>query len=77
MKEAASEANLTVIAIVLIGVVATVVTPLISGLLDGQAKRSCCTSLGGEVQKDGSCLNVEETVIDDCVKGGKSKAEKK
>ena len=48
MKEAAGEANLTVIAILLIGVVAAVVTPLISGLMKNQAQKSCCQSNGGE-----------------------------
>ena len=71
MKEAASEANLTVIAIVLIGVVAAVVTPLISGLLNGQAEKSCCQSLGGVYQKDGTCDGVDKTTIDTCVNGGK------
>lgn len=71
MKEAAGEANLTVIAIVLIGVVAAVVTPLISGLLSGQAERSCCQSLGGVYQSDGTCKGVDQTTIDTCVKGGK------
>lgn len=71
MKEAAGEANLTVIAIVLIGVVAAVVTPLISGLLSGQAKRSCCQSLGGIYQSDGSCSGVSEDTINTCVNGGK------
>ncbi len=71
MKEAASEANLTVIAIVLIGVVAAVVTPLISGLLNGQAKRSCCNSLGG-VYSGGKCEGVEEAELNTCMEGQKN-----
>lgn len=54
MKEAASEANLTVIAIVLIGVVAAIATPLISNLLKGTAEKACCSNAGG-VWKQGGC----------------------
>lgn len=48
MKEAAGEANLTVIAIVLIGIVAAVATPLITNLMDTTKKKSCCTQAGGK-----------------------------
>ena len=71
MKEAASEANLTVIAIVLIGVVAAVVTPLISGLLKGQANKSCCQSLGGK-WTGSACVDYNSgnsIDIKDCVAG--------
>ena len=47
MKEAAGEANLTVVAIVLIGVVVAVATPLIKSLLKGTAEKSCCINAGG------------------------------
>lgn len=70
MKEAASEANLTVIAIVLIGVVAAVVTPLINGLLKNKAEQSCCQSLGG-VWEGGTCSGVDSSAIDECKKGWK------
>lgn len=54
MKEAAGEANLTVIAIILIGVIAAVVTPLINSYMTRTAERSCCTSAGG-TWEDGGC----------------------
>ena len=54
MKEAAGEANLTVVAIILIGVIAAVVTPLITSMMNTTAKRACCMDAGG-VWKDNSC----------------------
>lgn len=57
MKEAAGEANLTVIAIILIGVVAAVMTPLVNSYLKSAAQKSCCTNVGG-VWKDNACREV-------------------
>lgn len=56
MKEAAGEANLTVVAIILIGVVVAVVTPLITTLMNNTAKRSCCIDSGG-TWEGGDCQN--------------------
>ena len=50
MKEAAGEANLTVVAIILIGVVVAVVTPLVNGLMSSVEGRACCTDGGGVVR---------------------------
>lgn len=47
MKEAAGEANLTVVAIILIGVIVAVVTPLVNSLMTSTACRACCTDSGG------------------------------
>ena len=47
MKEAAGEANLTVVAIILIGVIVAVVTPLVNSLMSSTAERACCTDAGG------------------------------
>lgn len=47
MKEAAGEANMTVITIVLIGVVAAVGALLIPRLLNSMNDKSCCQELGG------------------------------
>ena len=47
MKEAAGEANMTVITIVLIGVVAAVGVIFIPRLLNNMQMRSCCTEAGG------------------------------
>lgn len=56
MKEAAGEANLTVVAIILIAVVVAVATPLVGSLMKNASKRSCCSDAGG-VWKNGSCQN--------------------
>lgn len=49
MKEAAGEANLTVVAIILIGVVVAVATPLINSMMKNTSNRACCTDAGGYV----------------------------
>lgn len=49
MKEAAGEANMTVITIVLIGVVAAVGAVLIPRLMNNSDNKSCCQELGGVV----------------------------
>lgn len=54
MKEAAGEANLTVVAIILIGVVVAVVTPLVNSLMSTTACKACCTDAGG-VWKNNMC----------------------
>lgn len=56
MKEAAGEANLTVVAIILIGVVVAVVTPLVNSLMKSTARRACCTDAGGYVEGN-TCKN--------------------
>ena len=50
MKEAAGEANLTVVAIILIAVVVAVATPLINSLMKTATWKSCCTDMGGVVK---------------------------
>ena len=47
MKEAASEANMTVLAIILIGVIAAVVTPIITNAMKTTQERADCTNSGG------------------------------
>lgn len=54
MKESAGEANITVITIVLIGVIAAIATPLITNLMKNSEKSSCCQANGG-VWKAGKC----------------------
>ena len=56
MKEAAGEANLTVVAIILIGVIVAVVTPLVNSLMSNTACRACCTDSGGYWEGNG-CVN--------------------
>ena len=60
MKEAAGEAHLTVIAIVLIGVVAAIVTPLVNSFLRNASQKSCCTNYGG-VWKENKCQQVSNS----------------
>ena len=74
MKEAAGEANLTVVAIILIAVVVAVATPLINSLMKTSAKKSCCTDAGG-VWKGGKCQaangdmdHYSSSAYDTCVK---------
>lgn len=47
MKEAAGEANMTVVTIILIGVIAAVATPLINGVLNNTKARTQCIQNGG------------------------------
>ncbi len=54
MKEAAGEANLTVVAIILIGVIAAIVTPLIGRMMQTTRERGCCMDAGGFWQ-NGAC----------------------
>lgn len=82
MKEAAGEANLTVIAIVLIAIVAAVATPLISNMMKGTADKSCCQEYGGK-WANGGCqatgivgMEFDETGYEACRKAGKGEAEK-
>ena len=50
MKEAAGEANMTVITIVLIAIVLGVGTLVVNRLMTNSQNRACCTSLGGTVE---------------------------
>jgi hypothetical protein len=77
MKEAAGEANLTVVAIILIAVVVAVATPLINSLMKSASWKSCCTDKGGvvngsscEVTTNGSTQTYSK---DDLVVNGKCK----
>lgn len=77
MKEAAGEANLTVVAIILIAVVVAVATPLISSLMKNSSKRACCTDAGGKWQNN-SCVDAGSGSYDSkayksCTKAAKGK----
>ena len=72
MKEAAGEANMTVITIVLIGVVAAVGLVLVPRLMTNMQKRSCCTDAGGK-WSGASCTKVsgidfDQTGYNSCTK---------
>lgn len=62
MKEAAGEANLTVVAIILIGVVVAVVTPLVTSMMSSSGKRACCTDKGN-IWKDNACKTVSGQTV--------------
>ena len=54
MKESAGEANMTVITIVLIGLVAAAGAIIIPNLLNSMKRNACCQSNGGVI-KNGHC----------------------
>ena len=62
MKEAAGEANMTVITIVLIGVVAGVGALIVPKILTGIEKKSCCTENGGVWFKNACYLRANCTI---------------
>ena len=47
MKEASGEANMTVITIVLIGVIAAVAIPLVNNAMSGVKEKAECNANGG------------------------------
>lgn len=62
MKEASGEANMTVITIVLIAIVAAVATPLITSLVNNSAKSACCTGAGYQ-WKNNKCVNSSGSTV--------------
>lgn len=63
MKEAAGEANMTVITIVLIGVVAAVGLTLVPRLMKNSSKKACCTDAGGKWSAN-ACRSVAGVTYD-------------
>lgn len=57
MKEAAGEANLTVVAIILIAVVVAVATPLVKSMMNRNSWRACCSDAGG-VADGSTCYKI-------------------
>lgn len=47
MKEASGEANMTVITIILIGIIAAIAYPMITNLMNQQQEKSQCLENGG------------------------------
>ena len=64
MKEAAGEANMTIITIILIGIVLVIGTIIINGVMTTTQKQSCCTANGGTWVK-GACTPAG-TPTDNC-----------
>lgn len=56
MKEAAGEANMTVITIVLIGIVLAVGTVVVNSMMANTKKRSECSNEGGAWYKGSCCV---------------------
>lgn len=54
MKEAAGEANMTVITIILIGVIAAVAIPLVNNAMKTTAAKAHCQNLG-QIYESGTC----------------------
>lgn len=64
MKEAAGEANMTVITIILIGVIAAVAIPIVNNAMTTTQKQACCTNVGG-VWEDGNCSKDISSCMDE------------
>ena len=54
MKEAAGEANMTVITIIQIGIIAAIAYPMITNIMEQQDERTQCINNGG-VWDGGAC----------------------
>lgn len=54
MKEAAGEANMTVVTIVIIGVIVAIATPIIANMMRQTEDKAECLNNGG-VWHDGDC----------------------
>ena len=68
MKEAAGEANMTVVTIVLIAIVLGVGTLIVTRLVGSMTEKSCCTDAGG-VWEGGQCTgpNFDTTTYNACI----------
>lgn len=56
MKEAAGEANMTVVTIILISVIVAIVTPIITSMMKNTGRRTCCMDAGG-TYRGGACVD--------------------
>lgn len=56
MKEAAGEANMTVVTIILIGVVVAVATPIVNNMMNNTKEKANCMNNGGCIVA-GKCEN--------------------
>lgn len=64
MKGAAEEANLTVVAIILIGVIVAIATPIINSMMKNTSRRACCMNNGG-VWSGSSCSGASDVCPDE------------
>lgn len=73
MKEAAGEANMTVITIILIGVIAAIAIPVVNTAMDNSALKAACNAAGGYMEGSKTCRkNTTETF--NCTKNGQEKS---
>lgn len=63
MKEAAGEANMTVITIILIGVIAAIAIPLVNNAMKSTQEKGCCNTAGG-TWRDGACTGNSSTMTE-------------
>lgn len=68
MKEAAGEANMTVVTIIIIGVVVALATPIIKNLVNQSEKRGECVNNGGTWYK-GDCSYDHDSLTGKGTKG--------
>ena len=59
MKEAAGEANMTVVTIVIIGVVVAIATPIIKGMMESTGDKAECVNNGG-TWVNGNCKQMAD-----------------
>ena len=63
MKEAAGEANMTVITIVLIAIVLGVGTVIVNNLMNSTSNKSCCSQLGGTTEGNVCVIGSNRTTM--------------
>ncbi len=74
MKEAAGEANMTVVTIIIIGVVVALATPIIKNLVNQSEKRGKCVNNGGTWYK-GKCNYDQDSLTGNGTKGNGTKGD--
>ena len=70
MKEAAGEANMTVITIILITAIVAIATPLITNVMKNSQRRTCCLSAGSTGTSGTGCAgDYDESAYAECMGG--------
>ena len=73
MKEAAGEANMTVITIILITAIVAIATPLITNVMKNSRRRTCCLSAGATGTSGTGCAgDYDEAAYNECMAGNES-----
>lgn len=72
MKEAAGEANMTVITIILITAIVAIATPLITNVMKNSQRRTCCLSAGATGTSGTGCAgDYDEAAYNECMSDNK------